>query len=71
MRVVNGFTIIATQDTIDDMVVILGARQVNFTESGFEYVTAFMHDIDQPEWIWGHYFDRIRPALDDFTKRTD
>lgn len=69
LKVLNGFSVIAQEHVPGKGYVILAAR---LDDSGFEYVTALMGNVDlDREWFWGHYFRSLTEATTDYQKRID
>jgi hypothetical protein len=71
MDKVNGFTIIAHRPygSKNDGLVIFGVKKSQFSDSGFEYVTAVVSAVEDKDWSWGHYFNSLDRAHEDYNKR--
>jgi hypothetical protein len=74
MRIVNGFTIIATRPIRpaypQEGSVILGVKDNQYVSGGFEYVTSVMRSLDQSHWDGnGHYLLDLGSAWEDFNTR--
>ena len=72
-KVMNGYTIIATEYKAGSGYLIMGMRRNHAGE--FTYVTGWVMNLDlDVEWFWGHYGgtdfkDTIAGATDDFIRR--
>lgn len=68
MKNINGFTVIAHKTT-DYGIVILGARECQYSDSGYDYATGLVASLDADAWVTGHYMTDLTSALVDFQVR--
>lgn len=66
MKVINGYSIIASTHMRDDKIVVLGAKLHNYESDDYGYVVATLDTPDGTSWPSGKYFRTLPISVQHF-----